>query len=411
MKQGGILGSPICSATTAEYCQENKGITVGEIQIATLAYVDDIIDLNENEDDARTAHANALNFSRRKKLDYTPDKCNVMLVNGKKSDVTPELLIKQDKLKEVKSVVCLGDVFNSKGNNDDLVKDRVKRGTASMVSILGFMRETQLGAHTISVYLLLHDAIFLASILFNSQAWSNMTDKKIQQISAIQLKLLKKAMKARPSTANAFVYLELGRLPVKYEIHKRQLSFLHHIVHLSDEDPVRKMWRHQTIMPDHMNWWSGVKSLMSKYGINWTEDQIKEMSKEVYKKKVKEAVKNIAFEELRLECQGKKKTKDLVYTELKTQKYISRLSPCHSRTIFRARSQTLNIKDHTRYQYKDGTHCRWCGVSDETLGHIVNCGYHGEELRNVDEVLKGEDVAQMRNVAERIQDFLDRIDV
>ena len=218
-------------------------------------------------------------------------------------------------------------------------------------------------------------------------------------------------MKARPSTANAFVYLELGRLPVKYEIHKRQLSFLHHIVHLSDEDPVRKMWRHQTIMPDHMNWWSGVKSLMSKYGINWTEDQIKEMSKEVYKKKVKEAVKNIAFEELRLECQGKKKTKDLVYTELKTQKYISRLSPCHSRTIFRARSQTLNIKDHTRYQYKDGTHCRWCGVSDETLGHIVNCGYHGEELRNVDEVLKGEDVAQMRNVAERIQDFLDRIDV
>ena len=175
-----------------------------------------------------------------------------------------------------------------------------------------FMRETQLGAHTISVYLLLHGAIFLASILFNSQAWSNMTDKNIQQISAIQLKLLKKAMKARPSTANAFVYLELGRLPVKYEIHKRQLSFLHHIVHLSDEDPVRKMWRHQTIMPDHMNWWSGVKSLMSKYGINWTEDQIKEMSKEVYKKKVKEAVKNIAFEELRLECQGKKKTKDLV---------------------------------------------------------------------------------------------------
>jgi hypothetical protein len=280
-----------------------------------------------------------------------------------------------------------------------------------MVSIIGFMRETQLGAHTISVYLLLHNAIFLASILFNSQAWSNMTDNNIQQISVIQLKLLKKAMKARPSTANAFVYLELGILPVKYEIHKRQLSFLHHIVHLSDEDPVRKVWRHQTMMPDHVNWWSGVKSLMSKYSINWTEDQIMEMSKEAYKRKVKEAVKNIAFEELRMECQGKKKTKDLIYTELKAQNYITRLSPGHSRTIFRARSQTLNIKDHARYQFKDGMHCRWCGVSDETLDHIVNCGYDGEVMSKVNEVLQGEDIAKMRNLAERIQDFLDRIDV
>ena len=91
-------------------------------------------------------------------------------------------------------MVCLGDVFNSKGNNDDLISDRVKRGTAVMVSTHGFMREMSLGIHTISVYLLLHSAIFLASILFNAQAWSNLTEKNMLVLSTMQMKFLKKTM-------------------------------------------------------------------------------------------------------------------------------------------------------------------------------------------------------------------------
>ena len=49
-----------------------------------------------------------------------------MLVNGKKKDEVPDLYIKEEKLKEVVTVVLLGDVFNSKGNNDDLVKEEVQ---------------------------------------------------------------------------------------------------------------------------------------------------------------------------------------------------------------------------------------------------------------------------------------------
>jgi hypothetical protein len=299
VKQGGILGSPMCSASTAEYCGVNKGILIGELQIATLAYVDDILDMNDTHDDTEVAHLHAQDFSKKKKLDYTPDKCNIMLINGKKKDKVPELFIKEEKVKEVQTMVSLGDVFNSKGNNEDLIKDRVKRGTAAMISVQGFMRETSLGVHTISVYLLLHNAIFLASILFNSQAWSNISEKNLEQLTITQLKFLKKSMKARPSTANSFVFLEMGTLPIKYELHKRQLSFLHHIVHLDDDDPVRKMWKHQVSMPDYNNWWTGVKKLMSKYSLELTEEQIKKLSKEAYKEKVKKAVKNQAFQELK----------------------------------------------------------------------------------------------------------------
>ena len=412
VKQGGILGSPMCSASTAEYCCVNKGVVIGEVQIATLAYVDDLIDVSGCYDDAKKSHLNAEDFSRKKKLEHTADKCNIMLVNGKKKDQIPELSIKGEKMKEVQSIVCLGDVFNSKHNNDDLMKDRVKRGTKAMISIQGFMREASLGIHTINVHILLHNAIFLASILFNAQAWSNISNKNLLQITTIQLKFLKKMMKARPSTANSFVYLELGILPMKYELHKRQLSFLHHIIHLDEDDPVQKNWKHQIAMPEYNNWWTGVKELMLRYSIGMAEDDIKELSKESYKERVKKAVKKKAFEELNLECQNKENTKHIHYPEFKKQKYIDKLYPNHSSIIFRCRSKTLNIKVWMKYMFGDGdNHCRWCGICDETLDHVVNCGYDGEVVESAEKIVLGSDIQKMRNIAERVEDFLRRVEV
>ena len=337
VKQGAILGSSLCSASTGEYCQVNKGVTVGDVQIASLAYVDDVIDLNGNDEDTVQAHQNAEVFAKRKKLTHAPEKCNLMLINrrNKKNIKVPELKINEEIMEEVHQMVCLGDVFNSKGNNDDLINDRVKRGTASMVSIHGFMREMSLGVHTISVYLLLHHAIFLASMLFNAQAWSNITEKNMSNLTTIQMRFLKKAMSAKQATTNSFMYLELGVLPIAQEVHKRQLTFFHHIVNLAEDDPVRKMWQYQRQLPNYNNWWNGIENLIVKYNIELSEEQIKSISKDTFKQKVKKAITQVAFEDLRKECQAKEKTKQLVYQEYKTQPYIQSLYPNHSKIIFK----------------------------------------------------------------------------
>ena len=64
-----------------------------------------------------------------------------------------------------------------------------------------------------------------------------------------------------------------------------------------------------------------------------------------------------------------------------------------------------------QYKYRDNNHCRWCGVSDETLSHVVNCGYEGENMENVEQIINGTDFEKMRELAERIEDFLERVEV
>ena len=409
VKQGGVLGSPMCSATTAEYCERNKGILLGDASIASLAFVDDIADLSTTFSDAISSHKNAFKFASRKKLQLAADKCYIMLIQpkNKKCDV-PKLEVDGGEVKEVDSLVYLGDAFNKKGNNDDLIADRVRRGTASMISIQSFLRETSLGIHTLSVYLLLHCAIFLSSMLFNAQAWSNITEKNLNTITAIQMRYLKKMMGVRQATSNAFMYLELGVLPIKYEIHKRQLMFLHHIVNLPEEGPVKKVWRNQTNLPDYSNWWCDVKVLMEIYGIEFEEETLMQMSKDTFKKKVKKAVAESAFEELKRQNETKSRTKGIRYEKFEVQNYVKKMDPWEAKLIFKCRSKTLSIKDHMQFKYNENS-CRWCGIGEETLSHIVNCG--NEECIDAETILTNMEVTELKVLAKRIQDFLSRVEL
>lgn len=76
------------------------------------------------------------------------------------------------------------------------MKDRLKRGLKVILKIEAIMAETQFGKHTIEVSLLLYRALYLSSLLFNSQAWRNLTKTDINQLQTQQLRLLKKLVGA-----------------------------------------------------------------------------------------------------------------------------------------------------------------------------------------------------------------------
>ena len=222
------------------------------------------------------------------------------------------------------------------------------------------------------------------------------------------MRYLKKMMGVRQATSNAFMYLELGVLPIKYEIHKRQLLFLYHIVNLPEDDPVKKVWRNQTNLPDYGNWWCDVKVLMEIYGIEFDEETLMQMSKDTFKKKVKKAVAESAFEELKRQNEMKSRTKGIRYEKFEVQNYVKKMDPWEAKLIFKCRSKTLSIKDHMQFKYNENS-CRWCGIGEETLSHIVNCG--NEECIDAETILTNMEVTDLKVLAKRIQDFLSKVEL
>ena len=283
VKQGGVLGSLMCSASTAEYCSTNKGVCVGTLVVSSLAFVDDMLDVSLTCRDTVNAHENSIAFSFKKKMNHKPKKCKSLIANQKKRDPIPTLMIQDEALENALMVEYLGDIFNVKGDNSDMIQDRVRRGIAAMVSIEAIMTDLNLGTHTVSVYMLLYQALFLSTMLFNSQAWSNLTKKDIENLQTCQLKMLKRITGGARCTSNAFTFLELGVLPILYEIHKRQLSFLHHILNLAEDDPVKKMYNNMKQLPGEKNWYNCVVRLLETYNIAMSEEEIKTKPKVTFK--------------------------------------------------------------------------------------------------------------------------------
>ena len=65
--------------------------------------------------------------------------------------------------------------------------------------------------------------MFLSSLLLNSEAWVNLTEKDIRSLEQSDEILLSRILDCDAHTSNVAKYLELGVVPLKFEIIKKKL--------------------------------------------------------------------------------------------------------------------------------------------------------------------------------------------
>ena len=104
------------------------------------------------------------------------------------------------------SIAYLGALFNSKGNNEDLVKDRIQKARSCMVNSISMCADVTMGAYAVQSLILVYKSVFIPTLLYGCQVWTRMTKIEENKVQTIQLQFLKK-MHLLPRTAfNCFVY-------------------------------------------------------------------------------------------------------------------------------------------------------------------------------------------------------------
>ena len=410
VKQGTVLGSKLCCASTAEICDEDctGGASVGTVSLVSTVYVDDANRINNDINDTVINHDKFVFFSLKKRLPIHPTKCVILVVNKKSHDSTPLLEVEGHILEEVCATKIVGDVVNNKGNRNGLVEDRIKRCKSIVANMLATCSEVTCGLYYVHVMLLLYKSVFVQTMVFNSGVWSRLSTTNFKALETAQLKCLKRFMRCAASTPNCFVYLELGVLPMKYEIHSRQLKFLFHVLTLKSTNPVLRMYQQQLMYPFEPNWATEIEQLKVVYGLP-SNDKIASMSKGEWKGTVKRAVRDKAREFLLNEASSKKKLKDVSFTDkFKPQPYLKRHSSKIAQTLFKIRGRSTNVLENR------GSHgdCRLCGEEEETQEHILNC----VKIRGQAQTLSLVTIKQMHDapdvlveIAERFMKFQEMI--
>ena len=206
----------------------------------------------------------------------------IICVNQGAATAIPRLKINNVVLEERQVVTYLGDMFNRKGNNNDMIEDRVKSGKSCIVNSISMCSDVSMGSFAIETLLVLYKGLFLQVVLSNAQAWSNLNNRDKNNLQTIQLKYLKRVFRAPSSTSNCLTFLETGIIPIEHEIHIKQLTFLHHILTLPYDDPVRLTYEEQKKYPA-ANWFNEVTAIRSMYEIEETEEEIINIPKEKWK--------------------------------------------------------------------------------------------------------------------------------
>jgi hypothetical protein len=318
------------------------------------------------------SHEKTVWFSQRKNQPLNKKKCEIMCVNNAPGDVVPVLEIEGHEVLHVPKIKYVGDYFNNKGNNNDLINDRTTRGLICMRSTLAECGDITLGQYAIQSLVMMYKSVFVQTVMNNSGAWCGLSKENLEKIRICQMKYLKRILHTPRSTPNVAVLAELGIKPIENELHERQLNHLHHIVSLDEKDPVKMVYEEQKRFMFEKTWYLEVKNLLTMYNLEEEEDKIKEMKKGTWKNLVRKQVQALVVRRLnKTSSEGKMTRHFPQITSLTTKKYLKEMSPSEARTMFSMKAKTIDLRAVRKYMYTDPT-CRLCGQMSEDIEHVLN---------------------------------------
>ena len=186
------------------------------------------------------------------------------------------------------------------------------------------------------------------------------------------------------STPNVYIFLEYGILPLGHEIEKRRMTYLHHVLTVRENDPVRLVYDQGLKLPYEANWANDITVLRSTYGITQTDAEVARLTYQQWKGIVQEKVERKVFEELREKANGASKTKDLLYETFAPCSYLYSMDPFSARKIARFRSRMVLCKANQKSAHMSMS-CRAGCEAIETQEHLVNCvEIHGKGQENIE---------------------------
>ena len=104
------------------------------------------------------------------------------------------------------------------------------------------------------IAVILRNSLLVSSMLFNSEAWYNVTNAELELLETVDLLLLRRILKAPASTPKEMLYLERGCMPFRKMIRQRRLSYLFYILHENPESIIYKVFETQMKYKTSKDW-------------------------------------------------------------------------------------------------------------------------------------------------------------
>ena len=403
--QGDVFAPILCSNQIdifgRECLEEDKYTYVykGKVNIPPLGMVDDLLCVSECGPKSSMINGFINCKTSSKKLMFGVEKCKKLHV-GKTSvefkcqdlflDKWTEIEIKEEESEETKYKDLydgenimeqkeedryLGDIISVDGKNIKNIRARVNKGTGIVHRIMTMLNGIPFGKQYFQVGIILRNSLLVSSMLFNTEAWYNLTISEVELLETIDLLFLRQLLGAPKGTPKEMFYLELGIIPFRDIIRARRLNFLHTILNEESNSLVSRFFKAQLEYKSKKDWVSTVLEDLEYLELeNFGLEGIKIMKKQVFRKLVNEKVEEIAFKKLENIKKSHSKVDKIEHNSLIMQKYLqpnrTNIKKEEAQLIFSIRCRMTKVKNNMKGKY-ESLSCRGCKIEEESQKHIV----------------------------------------
>ena len=360
-----IVSSLNIGCAVEDAFKEQTSTTIGEVEINSEVFQDDIANLNDDTSKQRQACKNIYTELTKKGLSINYNKSKFVVIGNKKQR---EQILKETSENPIKmgdSCILnseqeqyLGDLINQGGcaaSISETIKERMRKLTSKCQDIIQICESPTMGGLGNSTApFKLYDATVAEGLLTNCESWIGITEKQINLLQSFQDKFIKNTLRLADSIPKALLTWDVGLTPVKWRIALKKLLFLHRIM-LKDIRNITKQVLYEEVI-------QGIKGLAYECSLLCKEIGLPDiMFFETTEGAIKNAVWQKMNEEALAEMQSKKKVSDRISDNPEDNSYILQLSLPESRVWIRYRGRAISgVKCNFKNSHKNDLECRFC---------------------------------------------------
>ena len=254
---------------------------------------------------------------------------------------------------------------------------------------MSILSSISFGMFYIDIVMMLRESILVNGILTNSEIWYNMKEEHYKALETADEDLMRQIFKAHSKTAIELLYLETGKLPLRFIISKRRLMYFWQLLRTKENELIRKVYNIQKIKETKGDWYELIVKEKQKYAIEQTDEEIVKMSKNRFKTLIEKKINVVALEFLKKKALKHSKSRRILH-ELENKDWRKRKSYLKEnhlhrdsiQLLFKLRTKMLDVKTNYANLYNGDLICRTCRQANtvEDEAHLLVCESLNGEL-------------------------------
>ena len=178
----------------------------------------------------------------------------------------------------------LGDVLSSSGKNMNNIIKRKQKGFLIIEQIKKILQNGFFGKHHFEAAVILRESLFINSILFNGEVWSNLTRKEVHELTLVDNAMLRAIWECPAYTSIPVMFLDLGIKPIKFHLIQRRIMYLHYLLSQDEESLLYKCFQIQCNDPLPGDWILQVRDDLKLLKIDMSFQHIRCQTKSIFRK-------------------------------------------------------------------------------------------------------------------------------